>query len=62
MRNLNFITRIAGVSLPVLALAQPQPDIPALADVCVYGGTASGVMAAVAATREGKCVIVPVVR
>ena len=62
MRNLNFITRIAGVSLPVLALAQPQPAIPALADVCVYGGTASGVMAAVAATREGKSVIVPVVR
>lgn len=62
MRNLNFITRIAGVSLPVLALAQPQPAIPALADVCGYGGIASGVMAAVAATREGKCVIVPVVR
>lgn len=62
MRNLNFITRIDGVSLPVLALAQPQPAIPALADVCVYGGIASGVMAAVAATREGKSVIVPVVR
>ena len=48
--------------MPVLALAQPQPAIPALADVCGYGGIASGVMAAVAATREGKCVIVPVVR
>jgi hypothetical protein len=62
MRNLNFITRIAGVSLPALALAQPQPAIPTFADVCVYDGTAPGVMAAVAATREGKCVIVPVVR
>jgi outer membrane receptor for ferric coprogen and ferric-rhodotorulic acid len=31
---------------------------PAVADVCVYGGTASGVMAAVAAKREGKSVII----
>jgi NADPH-dependent 2,4-dienoyl-CoA reductase/sulfur reductase-like enzyme len=62
MISLNYISRIAGVFLPALALAQPQSAIPAVADVCVYGGTASGVMAAVAATREGKCVIVPMVK
>ena len=40
------------------AFAQPAPATPAVADVCVYGGTASGVMAAVAAKREGKSVII----
>ena len=60
MRTLNFFTWLAAVSLP--ALAQPRPTIPAVADVCVCDGTASGVMAAVAATQEGNSVIVPVVR
>lgn len=37
--------------------AQASEPSPATADVCVYGGTASGVMAAVAAAREGCRVV-----
>lgn len=40
------------------ALSSHASDLPAnTADVCVYGGTASGVMAAVAAAREGCRVV-----
>lgn len=44
---------VAGVALGVRA----DDARGRIADVCVYGGTASGVMAAVAATREGCNVI-----
>ena len=58
MRNSLFPAVLAGILFPVAVLAQPQSVNPAVADVCVYGGTASGVMAAVAAKREGKSVII----
>jgi NADPH-dependent 2,4-dienoyl-CoA reductase/sulfur reductase-like enzyme len=40
---------LCGLALPSAACAQAGDAV----DVCVYGGTASGVMAAVAAAREG---------
>ncbi|MCH7226820.1 FAD-dependent oxidoreductase [Haloferula sp. A504] len=51
-----FLPIAAG--LLILAPCVPaEPVVPREADVCVYGGTASGVMAAVAASREGATVI-----
>jgi NADPH-dependent 2,4-dienoyl-CoA reductase/sulfur reductase-like enzyme len=46
-----------GLSV-ILALAAGADDRIREADVCVYGGTASGVMAPLAAEREGARVIV----
>jgi len=45
---------LLGSGLPLSAWAKPASK----ADVCVYGGTASGVMAAVAAAREGCRVLI----
>jgi hypothetical protein len=61
--SLLAIEAVIAVGLfPATTQGEPAAVSPAVADVCVYGGTASGVMAAVAATREGKCVIVPMVK
>lgn len=43
--------------LVVLPCSVAQPVVKNQADVVIYGGTASGVMAAVAAAREGKSVV-----
>ena len=50
---------LAGCVL-FLAVALPAASEPARyeADVCVYGGTASGVMAGVAAARAGRSVVI----
>ena len=45
---------LAGTAFGALASERPTD----VADVCVYGGTASGVMAAVAAAREGCRVVI----
>jgi len=45
---------LLGTALRARASSQPAP----VPDVCVYGGTAAGVMAAVAAAREGCRVVV----
>jgi hypothetical protein len=50
MRSLSLL--LAGLALANVAVAAEDD-----ADVVVYGGTASGVIAAVAAAREGKSVI-----
>ena len=47
-------TAIGGSLLLKSAFPAGLRTIAATADVCVYGGTASGVMAAVAAAREGS--------
>lgn len=50
----------AGTALlvaPFAMAAGADTDAAAVADVCVYGATASGIMAAVAAAREGASVI-----
>ena len=58
MRNFLFPAVLAGMLFPAAALAEPQLGNSAVADVCVYGGTACGVMAAVAIKREDKSVII----
>jgi len=53
------MTRLAFLCLPMAALAAApfaEPAPPVDAEVCVYGGTPSGVMAAVAAARNGHTV------
>ena len=47
-------TRLLLSLLAVLALVRPGPAVEYTTDVVVYGGTASGVIAAVAAARAGK--------
>ena len=42
----------------LLACAAARAASPGAYDVCVYGGTASGVMAAAAAAKEGMRVVV----
>lgn len=42
-----------AVTAAVAATGSGQTPAQPAADVCVYGGTASGVLAAVAAAREG---------
>lgn len=50
----HFITSAAAASLlPVLSQAADN-DTP---DICIYGGTASGVMAAVTAAKQGRSVV-----
>lgn len=46
------------LSTHALLRGEPAGDRPDEADVCVYGATASGIMAAVAAAREGARVII----
>lgn len=46
---------VAGLAVSPPTSAQPQPKHEA--DVIVYGGTASGIIAAVAVAREGKSVL-----
>lgn len=64
MADRNGITRrefvsIACASLPLLSARPAIADgTDYKVDVCVYGGTASGVMAAVAASREGSRVLI----
>ena len=58
MRIFLFPAVLAGMLFPAAALAEPHSLSSAVADVCVYGGTAAGVMGAVAAKREGKSVII----
>src|SRR5438105_788722 len=48
---------IAGL-LAIFTLVTARGEEPRRADVVVYGGTASGVIAAVAAAREGKSVVI----
>ena len=48
----------ALLSTHALLRGAPAGDRPDEADVCVYGATASGIMAAVAAAREGARVII----
>ena len=48
------MTLLPLLFLPIAVLADPAPPIDA--EVCVYGGTPSGVMAAVAAARLGHTV------
>jgi hypothetical protein len=47
-----------GVALGRMPLSPARGDEGDVVDVCVYGATASGIMAAVAATREGARVVV----
>jgi len=47
-----------GFALGSLPLGRARGDDGDAVDVCVYGATASGIMAAVAATREGMRVVV----
>src|SRR5206468_10786190 len=51
-----FLGLLAMAALLVSASSAPAAE-PRKADVVVYGGTASGVIAAVAAAREGKTVL-----
>src|SRR5690242_16176018 len=44
-------------SLLVIAALQLHAQTPSRTDVLVYGGTAGGVISAVAAAREGKTVV-----
>lgn len=49
----------AGFALAVLAFAQSVPAAAVIsADLCIYGGTAGGVAAAVQATRMGRSAVV----
>ncbi|MFZ4764901.1 MAG: FAD-dependent oxidoreductase, partial [Roseimicrobium sp.] len=45
---------IAAATLPVAASAA-DGDSP---DICIYGGTASGVMAAVTAVKQGRTAVI----
>ena len=58
MRIFLLSVALTCLASPATTWAQSQPANSAVADVCVYGGTASGVIAAVAARREGKSVII----
>lgn len=48
----------AGLVAGVAISDAQEPSLLKTVDVCVYGATASGIMAAVAASREGCAVIV----
>src|SRR3954452_14825191 len=48
---------LAGVVLGLAGLVPARAEQPRRTDVVVYGGTAGGVAAAVAAAREGKSVL-----
>lgn len=52
-RRTFITTTVAAVLLPEVA---PAADA-STADICIYGGTASGVMAAVTAAKQGRSVI-----
>ncbi|MCA9184496.1 MAG: FAD-dependent oxidoreductase, partial [Planctomycetales bacterium] len=60
--NRRTFLRLGALGVPVMAAQSTRAangdDAHPLADVCVYGGTASGVMASVAAAREGCSVII----
>ena len=58
MSSFLFPVVLPGLLLPVAALARRHPVNPVVADVCVYGGQASGVMATVVAKRAGKSVTI----
>src|SRR5436190_15002041 len=47
---------ILALLVPLQAFAQPAPK-QVKVDVCVYGGTSAGVIAAVAVKKEGKSVV-----
>ncbi len=49
-----IITAIAAKMLPGISSSAADGDTP---DICVYGGTASGVMAAVTAAKQGRTVV-----
>lgn len=48
-----IVATFAAAALPEFAFAV-DGDAP---DICVYGGTASGVMAAVTAVKQGRTVV-----
>jgi hypothetical protein len=50
--------RLAALALTALVHVLRADEAPLAVDVCVYGGTASGIAAAVAARREGRSVVV----
>lgn len=50
----HILTLLLLVSFPQPAAAQPIIE----ADVCIYGGTSGGVVAAVQAARMGKSVVI----
>jgi hypothetical protein len=54
----NFLRQTAWLVLGIWAAQLPAAEAGAAYDVCVYGGNASGVMAACAAAKEGAKVIV----
>ena len=54
----NFLRQTAWLVVGIWAAQLPAAEAGAAYDVCVYGGTASGVMAACAAAKEGAKVIV----
>jgi len=53
----NFLRQTAWLVVGIWAAQLPAAEAGAAYDVCVYGGTASGVMAACAAAKEGAKVI-----
>ena len=57
MRHTTFVFQILALSIASVT-AWPEPAAQYEADVCVYGGTASGVMAGVAAARAGESVVI----
>jgi hypothetical protein len=54
----NFLRQTAWLVVGIWAAQLPAAEAGAAYDVCVYGGNASGVMAACAAAKEGAKVIV----
>lgn len=53
MRRRTFLQTLSGAALATAVRVRASEPAADTVDVCVYGGTASGVMAAVAAAREG---------
>ena len=54
--TLSLTSLVLPLLFPLSALAQPAPK-PRAVDVCVYGGTSAGVIAAVAVKKEGRSVL-----
>jgi NADPH-dependent 2,4-dienoyl-CoA reductase/sulfur reductase-like enzyme len=53
MNSIKIFTLICSTILTNCAFAQPPIEV----DVCIYGGTAAGVIAAYTAQKQGKTAI-----
>jgi ribulose 1,5-bisphosphate synthetase/thiazole synthase len=51
----SFIAHTVAASVLPTAAPAAEHDTP---DICIYGGTASGVMAAVTAAKQGRTVVI----